>query len=1110
MNRVYYSAIIISKWFKLKRAWNRFLLKWQKNNSVENNSFSQLNSAGQFLVREIVSKGVLVIAAKQYFQNKLLFRRILFTSGLTVFALSAQAQVAFERVYAVNQAIPRPVVNRADGGWSFGDFDNDGDKDLLTGGLCGVTYFRNVNGDFFEVDVTDDQASFYFNKIVNSAVFVDLDNDQDLDVVACSLRELYYFENQNNLLVFKSGVDNPFDDLIIDGRNTEVSFGDVDGDSDLDMLVSSESGGNDSGGFDYFKNVDGSFIEISGGLNPFDGIDDEYGARPYFVDYDNDNDVDLVVNRSYEMILLKNDSSTFSIQPDSLNPFASIGGYYPAFVDWDDDGDIDVIVKKSIKERELNVNNDGVFDVLPIEDGLFDKGVDIGTYVHPTFVDIDLDGDLDLVSSSYYEGLKLIRNDSSKFVESTWGNNAFGLDNTGVSGRVAPLFVDYDMDGDLDLLIGEGRLKCFNNVNDSLVLADPNPFASVTLSGGPHYMSPAMGDIDNDGDLDLLVGTDRHGVLYYENNLGIFEKRIGTENPFSFIDDNWSFRDLSPVLVDFDLDGDLDLLCGDFWGDLYYFRNDSSSYTFLMDDDNPFEGICLGYLSTPAIIDLDHDGDKDLVVGNALGRFTEFRNVSFECSNAQIDSLEMPSCSNPNGYAVASAPRAVEPLSVVWNTDSIQNSARATFNATGIYTASIVDAEGCQSSVSVPIVIPASVLGEDLRSTVFAPNFRPGFTRKITLIGKNQNCEAATGVLSLTLDSTMDFISATTVPDSVQGDIFYWGFSGLSNDTSQISIDVNVRVNSNTPLGQTVCLTSDISSDIPDVGSNNGRFVYCDEVIGSYDPNDIRVTPSGECDVKYIETDQTLTYFIRFQNTGTASAINVRIDDTLSTQFDMSSFRLIDNSHPMITEIHEDSILVFRFDDIELPDSNANEPASHGHVVYQINPIPGVAEFNELRNGANIYFDYNLPVITNQVLNTTINDIPAYSTEQFESAEGSFELAGQTFTETGIYTIPIESEEGCDSSIVLHLDIILNTEELEDEDIGAHPNPVSDVLVLTLNSSIQATRLRLIDLNGQEVKRLEGGFGIKIELPISGLKSGVYIVEVESNQGLWRTKLLKE
>lgn len=144
----------------------------------------------------------------------------------------------------------------------------------------------------------------------------------------------------------------------------------------------------------------------------------------------------------------------------------------------------------------------------------------------------------------------------------------------------------------------------------------------------------------------------------------------------------------------------------------------------------------------------------------------------------------------------------------------------------------------------------------------------------------------------------------------------------------------------------------------------------CQENVGSYDPNDKRGFPKGFCDNHIIHPNTDLEYQIRFQNTGTDTAFNVIIKDTLSQHLDLTTLRPGASSHSYDFELLGQGVVQFTFQDILLPDSNVNEAASHGFVKFKIAQRADLPFGTILENEAAIYFDFNEPIITNQVFHT--------------------------------------------------------------------------------------------------------------------------------------------
>lgn len=150
--------------------------------------------------------------------------------------------------------------------------------------------------------------------------------------------------------------------------------------------------------------------------------------------------------------------------------------------------------------------------------------------------------------------------------------------------------------------------------------------------------------------------------------------------------------------------------------------------------------------------------------------------------------------------------------------------------------------------------------------------------------------------------------------------------------------------------------------------------VDCQENIGSFDPNDKTGYPKGFCAAHYIRADQDIEYKIRFQNTGTDTAFNIIIIDTLSNFLSPASVRPGSSSHPYEFELLGEGVVKFSFPSAMLPDSNINEPASHGFIKFTVSPMPNVPMGAVIENYAAIYFDFNSPIYTNTYRHTVGDD----------------------------------------------------------------------------------------------------------------------------------------
>jgi hypothetical protein len=137
--------------------------------------------------------------------------------------------------------------------------------------------------------------------------------------------------------------------------------------------------------------------------------------------------------------------------------------------------------------------------------------------------------------------------------------------------------------------------------------------------------APALADLDNDGDKDLLVGNSSGRLTYYVNN--------GNASSFNyqFVSNNYQGisvgNDASPNLSDLDGDGDLDLLIGNRMGAIYHYRNNGTpqSPNFALITNN-YAGINVFMASVPCVVDINTDTDKDLFVGNTKGGLYFYEN----------------------------------------------------------------------------------------------------------------------------------------------------------------------------------------------------------------------------------------------------------------------------------------------------------------------------------------------------------------------------------------------------------------------------------------------------------------------------------------------------
>ena len=321
--------------------------------------------------------------------------------------------------------------------------------------------------------------------------------------------------------------------------------------------------------------------------------------------------------------------------------------------------------------------------------------------------------------------------------------------------------------------------------------------------------------------------------------------------------------------------------------------------------------------------------------------------------------------------------------------------------ASGIYQLQVTPPSGwTQTCLPISLTVNASVGGTtyanndfllnpgtpraDVRINVYAGGFRPGLTGNNVIYYTNDGTRTESGTIEYTFSNDWEYFDASPTPTTYDPILrkATWTYSALKPFETRY-IYVSMSVASTTSLGTALQASVTITTILTDIDLTNNSSTLNTFVVGSFDPNDIQVSPQGSGTEGYIVEEEVLTYRIRFQNTGTAEAYNVSVSNEIDANLEDYTLSILDASHAFEANI-KDNTITFDFPNINLPDSNSNEPESHGYILYRINRKSDLMVESKIYNQANIYFDYNAPVETNRVQNTIGTTTATTSTETVE------------------------------------------------------------------------------------------------------------------------------
>ena len=331
----------------------------------------------------------------------------------------------------------------------------------------------------------------------------------------------------------------------------------------------------------------------------------------------------------------------------------------------------------------------------------------------------------------------------------------------------------------------------------------------------------------------------------------------------------------------------------------------------------------------------------------------------------------------------------------------------------------------------------------------------PGNIATYRIYYSNYGSTNLNGSIQLTFDNgKLTLSNATPAQNSATSTTLTWNYTNLLPfETRAIALTFNVLTPPAVNVSDLLNFTVVANPTAGDNNAANNTFTWNQTVFSSFDPNDKTVIEGA-----YINQSQAanyLNYVTRFQNTGTANATTVVIKEMLDPKLDWDSFEPIASSHTSNIQIKDGNDLTYTFSNINLPYESANEVDSHGWIAYRIKPKNTFAIGDIASSKSDIYFDYNLPIVTN----TVTTEMTALSTTDF--IKSNFTL---------------------------------------------YPNPASNHFVIESETTINF-QYQIIDLNGKVLQTNTAENGHPID--ICALQSGFYMVNIITEQGKATYKLIK-
>ena len=381
---------------------------------------------------------------------------------------------------------------------------------LLLTALSVVSIAQNIN-------LQEDTTTNLYDSRQGSCAMSDIDNDGDLDLIITGADA--QLTNRKTTLYINDGMGN-FTEVIETGLSNwseggKIAFADVDGDADQDLLITGRDGSPNYYAHFYLNDGSGNFTPDT--TQPFEP---SIGGNIEFADIDNDGDHDLFMtgynNNNLIFSKLYQNDGTGEFSEVTSTPFISEGGSASAFFDMDNDNDLDLILagKNNNNQKKTTLyENDGAGNFTLVSNTPFENVSNAAIAID----DSDNDGDIDVLINGENEAFETI---CQLYLND--GTGAFNLlvGTPFIQTAVGTVdFADFDNDNDMDVLVS-GSVAGQTFAAHIYENQGMNNFGLVDILETVYLSSTALGDIDNDNDLDAII----IGIAQLSND--IFKPRV--------------------------------------------------------------------------------------------------------------------------------------------------------------------------------------------------------------------------------------------------------------------------------------------------------------------------------------------------------------------------------------------------------------------------------------------------------------------------------------------------------------------------------------------------------------------------------------------------------